>query len=143
VPHVKAGPTAADRRGVVLGWLTRLAVFAAVLGVIGFDGISLTAGHLGAHEDASNAAGDAAVAWRSADGTQYPAQALAAATTAADDRLTLGEALVPGSIQVAADGTLTLTIRRTVEHTLIAHDIGALKHLVTFDATGSGTPTNA
>ena len=42
---------------------------------------------------------------------------------------------------MAPNGTLTLTIQRTVEHTLVAHDIGALKHVVTFDVTGSGTPS--
>ncbi len=125
---------------MVVGWFTRLVVVAAILGILGFDTINLTTAHTGAREDADNAATDAAAAWSAADGSQYPSQAMLAAVRAADARLVAGESLVPGSISVSSDGTLTLTVRRTAEHTLVAHDIGALRHLVTFDVTGSGTP---
>jgi hypothetical protein len=125
---------------VIVGWFTRLLVVFAVIGVVGFDGITLVSAHLGAQEDANDAASDAAAAWQSTHGT--PA-ALTAAETAAEERLTHGETLVPGSFQIAANGTVSLAIHRTAEHTLIAHDIGPLRHLISFQTTASVAPATS
>jgi hypothetical protein len=125
---------------VVIGWFTRFIVVMAVLGIVGFDTITLTASHVGAHEDAVNAASTAASAWQS---TSTQAGAFTAAEHDAESRLTVDESLVPGSFHIAANGTVTLTITRITEHTIVAHDIGWMRHLVTFRSTASAAPASS
>lgn len=122
---------------MVIGWFTRIIVVFAVIGILGFDAITLTGAHLGAQEDANSAASNIAAAWQS---SHTAVGAYAAAVAAGQTALTHGEALVPGSVQIAADGEVTLRVHRVAEHTLIAHDIGLLRHQVTFDTPGSATP---
>ncbi len=129
---------------MVIGWFARLFIVAAVVGVLGFDSINLVTAHTGAREDADNAATAAAAAWQGADGATNPAAGEAAATAAAATRLVSGESLVPGSLHVSASGRVTLEVRRTAEHTIVAHDIGPLRHLVTFTTAGTAdAPTSS
>lgn len=121
----------ADREEVIVGWFTRVLVVFAVLAVIGFDGISLVSAHLGAQDDANNAAADAAAAW----GNQHDIEtALAAAQSA----LSHDETIVPGSLKITAAGVTTLKITRDTK-TLVAHDIGFLKKDTSFIVTGNGS----
>lgn len=122
---------------MVIGWFTRIIVVFAVIGVLGFDTLTLTSAHLGAQEDANNAASNVAAAWQS---SHTAVGAYAAAVAAGQTALSHGETLVPGSVVVAPNGNVTLQVHRLAAHTLVAHDIGLLRHLVTFDATGSATP---
>lgn len=122
---------AADRRRVIVGWFTRVLVVFAVLGVVAFDGISILSAHLGAQDDANNAAADAASSW----GSQHN---IGAALAAAQGALSHGETIVPGSLSITAAGVTTLRVTRDTK-TLIAHDIGFLKKDTTFVVTGNGS----
>lgn len=52
-----------DRGDIVLSWLTKLVLVMAVLGVIGFDAISMGVGRLQAEERAGEAARAAVRSW--------------------------------------------------------------------------------
>jgi hypothetical protein len=116
---------------VIIGWFTRVLVVFAVLAVVGFDGISLLSAHLGAQDDANNAAADAASSW----GNQHD---INAALAAAQGALSHGETIVPGSLEITAAGVTTLQITRGTK-TLVAHDIGFLDKETTFVVTGNGS----
>ncbi|HEX7355692.1 MAG TPA: hypothetical protein VF288_12780 [Mycobacteriales bacterium] len=116
---------------MIIGWFTRVLVVIAVFAVVGFDTISIASAHLGAQDDANNAASDAASAW----GQNHD---LAAALAAAQGALNHGETIVPGSLTISASGATTIKIRRGTR-TLIAHDIGFLKGETTFVVTGNGS----
>lgn len=122
---------------MVVGWFTRIIVVFAVIGALGFDGIALLSAHLGAQQDANDAASDAAAAWQTSHSTPG---ALAAAQSAAEARLGERETLVPGTFRIGADGTVSLRVHRVTGRTLLAHDLGFLKPELSFDATGSAPP---
>lgn len=125
----KTRPLGADKNTVVIGWLTRIVVVLAVLGVLGYDGITLTAARLGATDDADSAATAAAASWRQAHDPS-------AAWIAAAGRLTTTEALVNGGFRIAADGSVVLEIRRTAR-TLVAQDLPGARSWTAFTASGS------
>lgn len=114
---------------MVLSWLTRLILGLALLGVVGYDGIAIGASHAGASDDATGAATDAALAWqRSHDVTR--------AQRAAQAALTRTESLVPGSLSIAPNGHVTLTIHRTVD-TIVASHLPGIGRSTSFTARGS------
>jgi hypothetical protein len=116
---------------VVIGWLTRIAVALAVVFVIGYDGIALTASHLGAVDDANQAASDAASSWRTSHDLQAAAMAAAAVLPAS-------ETLIPTSLVIATDGSVQLQVHR-VTATLIAQDVPGVKKWVAFTVTGTAS----
>lgn len=116
---------------MIIGWFTRVLAVIAVLAVVGFDGISILSAHLGAQDDANDAASDAASAW----GNQHD---ITAALAAAQQALSHGETIVPGSLTITASGATTIKIKREAR-TLVAHDIGFLKKETSFVVTGNGS----
>lgn len=133
----KTGVPSADIQAVIIGWFTRIVVAFAVIGVLGFDSIIVVSAHLGAQEDANNAASDAAVAWQS---SHTQPGSLAGAQTAAEAALSHGETIVAGSFHIDSNGDVTLTVHRVADRTLLAHDLGFLRHQIDFDTTGTATP---
>jgi hypothetical protein len=114
---------------VVIGWLTRIAVVLALLGVVGYDGISIAASRVGAPDDADSAAQAAATSWQQSHNfTTAEAQAAAG--------LTSTEKLVPHSLTIAPNGAVTLKIRRTVT-TIAASHIPEINKATAFVTTGS------
>ncbi|MGH3745296.1 MAG: hypothetical protein ACRDTP_10595 [Mycobacteriales bacterium] len=116
---------------MIIGWFTRVLVVMAVLAVIGFDGISIVSARLGAQDDANNAAADAASSWNDHHD-------VGAALAAAQDALSHGETIVPGSLTISKSGVTTLKITRSTR-TLVAHDIGFLKKETSLVVTGNGS----
>lgn len=126
-----AGP--GDRGDIVLGWLTRLAVVLGVLGVIGFDLVSLGVGRLHA-EDRAQEAARAAV--RSYGVDQNLQLAYESALTQLDP---LEDGIAPGEFAMAPDGAVTLTVQHTAP-TLLVEKIGPIRTWATSRATVTGRP---
>jgi len=116
---------------VVIGWLTRIAIALAVVFVVGYDGIALTASRLGAVDDANQAASDAAASWHGSHNVQAAAAAAAAVLPAS-------ETLIPTSVVIATDGSVQLQVHR-VTATLIAKQIPGVNNWVAFTVTGTAT----
>jgi len=122
-----------DRGDVILGWLTKIVVFSAVIGVIGFDAISISTSRLGAEDDANAAASAASDTWQETHKLQLAYDA------AAEVAQQHGETVPPRSLTIGADGTVHLTVVRTAT-TLLVHRIGPLRHLDVVREHGSATP---
>jgi hypothetical protein len=112
--------------------LTRIIVLLAVLGIVGYDGISIAASHAGAPDDANGAASAAASSW-------LQSHNLTVAEQSAASSLTDTEKLVPHSLVIAADGSVTLRIQRTV-HTIVASHVPGISKTTTFTTRGSAVP---
>jgi hypothetical protein len=119
---------------VVVGWLTKVVIALAVLGVLLFDASALLIGRVSVADHADTAAQAAEDSWR--DAHSYPA-ALLAAQAAAD-----GDEVVPNSLVITPDGTTELSLRRTV-NTLVIRHIHQLASLnVVTEAGSAHVPVN-
>lgn len=125
-----------DRGDIVLGWLTRLTVVLAALGVIGFDLVSVGAGYLAAEDRAQDAA-RAAVNSFSSDKDVQRAYEAALAKTADDGKV--GDSIDPAAFSVAENGSVTLALKHT-SPTLLVEKIAPLRRFATATATVTGTP---
>ena len=117
---------------MVTGWLARVVAAVAILGVIGFDGISVVATHLSASDDADSVAQSAADAYH-AQGTPN------AAVSAADQQLPKGETLVAGSLQIDPNGAVRLTVRKTAK-SLVLHMFSQTRTWAVVTESGSANP---
>lgn len=102
-----------DRGDIILGWLTKLVVTLAVLGVIAFDAISLAAARFSAEDNAQTAARAAVASYGSDQDVQRAYDAALAAVATDGDTLD-ADAFVPGT-----DGSVTLRLRRDVPTLLV------------------------
>ncbi len=127
--------TTGDRGDIVLGWLTRLALTLAVLGLVVFDGVALVAATFQTEDAATSAARAAAESFRSSHDVQKAYDA--AYAEVADS----GDSVGTKDFRVAADGRVTLSVTRTA-HTLVLRKIGPLEHFATRTATASGVATS-
>jgi hypothetical protein len=91
---------------MISSWFVRLTLILAILAVGAFEGISILIASIGVKDDAQDAALAAATAYQSN-------HTALAAITAAKATLHDGETLVPGSVRAAANGTISLQVRRT------------------------------
>ena len=122
-----------DTGSIVIGWLTKLMVAFAIVGVALFDSISIGAARLGATDDASTAAEAASANYRSSHDVQQAYRA------AVDTLPSDSESLPPQQFLVQADGTVSLVLRRTTT-TLAAHRIGPLKKYAVVVVHGEAAP---
>ena len=122
-----------DRGDIVLGWLTKLAVTLAVLGVVGFDAIALGTAQFQAEDHAQTAARAAVESYR-ADKNLQKAYDAALAEVAPD-----GDTLDAAAFTAAPDGSITLTLRQQVP-TLVMEKIGPLRHYSTVLRTVTAAP---
>ena len=113
-----------DRGDIVLGWLTRLTVSLAVLGLVGFDGISLAVGHVQTQDHANDAGHAAAAAYASSKDVQV---AYDAALQALADDGAAADTVDPASFDIAPDGSVQLHVRH-VSTTLLLQKLGPLRH---------------
>lgn len=125
-----------DRGDIVLGWLTRLTVVLAVLGVIGFDLVALGVGRLQA-EDHAQAAARAAV--RSFSQTQDVQSSYEAALAQVAEDAGPSAVVRPEGFTVAPDGAVTLTVEHTAA-TLLVEKIGPVRSWATSRSTVTGRP---
>ena len=124
-----------DRGDIVVGWLTRIVVVLAVVGVAAFDGLSVAAGAVGTADDADNAAIAARDAWEQGHDVQ---KAYDAAVESLSDKP--GDTVLPDSFAIDDKGTVTLKVRRTVT-TLVMHSIGPLRDLAVVVESGTASPS--
>lgn len=124
-----------DRGDVVLGWLTKVTVTLGLLGLVGFDVVSLAAGQFQAEDHAQQAARAAVEAYRT---TPDPQKAYDAAV---GEVLDDGDTIETEGFAVGADGSITLRLRREVP-TLLLEKIPPLRDLATITRTVTGTPAS-
>ena len=141
--HLKPGPgpadhcavTLDDRGDIVLGWLTKLVVVLAVLGVVGFDLISLGTARFQAEDHAQSAVRAASAAYRT------PADLQAAYDAAYAEVVEHGDTIDATTFSVAPDGTVTLTLRRTAP-TLLVEKLGPVRDWADVSRTVSARPAS-
>lgn len=109
-----------DRGDIVLGWLTKLVVTLSVLGVIGFDLVSLGATRFQAEDHAQTAARAAAGAYAG------PTSLQAAYDAAVAEVVAHGDTIDPQTFSVSPEGTVTLTLHRLAP-TLLVEKVGPLR----------------
>ena len=122
-----------DNGLIVLGWMTKLALTMAVLGLIGFDGVSLVAAKFSAADRATTYANDAAGLYRTSKNidTTY-----AAIVAEAKDK---GDTVDIKTFSVAPDGIITLTMHHTAK-TIWMQKVSFLKKYTTVTEHGEGSP---
>ncbi|HSP37525.1 MAG TPA: hypothetical protein VLR26_07220 [Frankiaceae bacterium] len=116
---------------MVVGWLTKVAITLAVLGVLLFDATALLIGRVSVADHADTAAQAAGDSWR--DLHSYPAALLAAQVAAH------GDEIVPDSLVIATDGSTRLVLRQTV-NTLVVRHIPQLETLNVVTEAGAAHP---
>jgi hypothetical protein len=128
---------AADRGDIVIGWLVRLVVVLAVVGVLAFDGLSIGVARLAVTDSAAGAAREAG-------------QELAAGAAPQAAYLTAVEAAVTddaynevpaGSFVARRDGSVTLTVVRDTP-TLVLHHVPRSERWLTVRSTASWSPAS-
>lgn len=122
-----------DNGSIVIGWLTKLAVGIAIVGLALFDTLSIGAAKLGASDDANTAAEAASADFRANHNVQTAYQA------AVDTLPSDSETIPPRQFVVQPDGTVQLVLHRTTT-TLVAHRIGPLKQYDVITVHAVATP---
>jgi hypothetical protein len=122
-----------DRGDVVLGWLTKLAATLAVLGVLGFDLVSLGAARFQAEDHAQSAVRAANESWKSSKDLQAAYDAALAQVTEH------GDSIDPHTFTVSPAGAITLTLHRTAP-TMVVEKIGPVRDWAEVEVTVSATP---
>lgn len=119
-----------DRGDIVLGWLARVIGVLTVLGVLGFDAISLTTTRFAAEDHARTAAREAAATYAQTRALQAAYDAALAQT------LPVGETVDAASFTANAEGEVTLTLHRTAP-TLLLERIRPLRDWATMSVTAT------
>ncbi len=131
--NTRAVTGSADEGSIVLGWLTKLVISLAVLGLVVFDGIALVSTTLNAADHATQAASLAAENYAASKSAQ-------AAYDAAEAEVAKnGEKNDPKRYQVLSNGHVTLTVHKTAT-TLWMHRIGFLRKYTEVERSGGGSP---
>lgn len=128
-----------DRGDIVIGWLTRLLVVIAIVGVSLIDGISVVKAHYGTQGDADLAASQAS------DTFAHTRDKAAAYQAAVDVATTNDEAISKKQFHVdVRTGTVRLTLTREATTVVLSHIAPLRKYgEITAAATASPTPANA
>ncbi len=126
---------AGDTGDIVVGWLVRLVASLAVVGVLVFDGVSLGVAHLEVSDDAATASRAASRAAEAGATTQAAYDA--AWRAVAEDEV--GVELPVDGFAATADGTVTVTVQRTVP-TLVLQYVPGSDDWLTVSATSTHTP---
>jgi len=124
-----------DVGAVVLGWFTKLVLVLGVLGLLGFDGISLLRTDFSAADQASTTASAAADAYKSSHDVQLSYNAALAAVAGN------GDTIETTTFAVAPTGAVSLVLHRTAA-TLWMKDVGPLRGWTDISAKGEGAPTS-
>ena len=98
-----------DDGGVVIGWLTRVVVTFAIIGVVLFDAISIGTTSTSIADQGSTAAQEASGVWNNTHDIQQAYDAAVASAGAADARNEVSTT----RFTVDPDGTVHLVIKRT------------------------------
>ena len=126
--------SARDRGDIVLGWLTRLVVVLSVLGLVGFDGLSLAQSRFQASDRATTAASAASTSWTQTKNLQAAFNAAYATTQD-------GDTIETKTFAVTPDGKVTLRLHHTAT-TLLLQRVRALRHYAEAVETGTARPAS-
>lgn len=121
-----------DRGSIVLGWLTKVTLTLAVLGLIGFDVVALGVARFAAEDDAQQAARAASAAYRG------PADLQRAYNAALAEVADGGSTIDAPSFSITPEGTVTLTLRQTAP-TLLVEKIAPIRSWADVTTTVSAT----
>jgi len=124
-----------DRGDVVLGWLTKVVASMALVGLVGFDAVSIGATQFQA-EDHAQAAVRAAVESYRADKNVQTSYDAALGAVIAD-----GDSIDVEGYAVGADGSVTLRLRR-VAPTLLVEKVRQLRSWTDITSTVTGRPAD-
>ena len=124
---------AGERGDVVLGWLTKVVATLAVLGLIGFDAVSLGAARFRAEDSAHQAARAAAESFSTTKDMQKSYEA------ALDEVLDTGDTIDPAGFTISPQGAVTLTLRHEAA-TLLVEKIPPLREYAVVTLTATGRP---
>ena len=116
----------------MLGWLTKLVLLFAVLGVLLFDGIAIAVNNMTAQDEANIAAQAAAESYKSTHDLQAAYSAAVAAVAGKNEKV------LPRSFVIATDGSVHLVLRRETT-TLVTHYFGALQKYERAEVSGEAT----
>ena len=127
--------TARDEGAIVLGWLTKLIVVLAVLGVLAYDGISILTANISTSDRANTLASEAA---DDVKGMKDINKAYAVIVAEAEEH---GDTIEPQDFRVGPDGHVTLVLRTDAASVWMTH-VAPLRHLLKVHATGEGNPSS-
>ena len=122
-----------ERGDVVLSWITKLAVFFGLAGIILFDAISVGTTYSSVADQGSYAAREASETW---DATKDLQKAYLAASAVAAEANSLNE-VDPKTFRVDTDGRVHLTITRTAT-TMVLERIGPIEHWAQVEVEANG-----
>lgn len=128
-----SGPLPRDRGDIVLGWLTKVVATLAVLGLVGFDAMSLGVARIQAEDHAQQAVRAAAAAYNGSRDLQAAYEAALAAVLPSADTID------PASFTVAPDGAVTLSLRHETA-TLLVEKVPPLRQYAMVVRTVTGRP---
>jgi hypothetical protein len=124
----------ADDGSIVLGWMVKIAITIAVVGVLLFDGVTIAMAHTRVVDAANSAATAGMQAYAT---TKSVAKAKAAAVSAAEEA---DAVVVSPGVVVAKNGSVTVTVQVTVNTTVLGKLPGTKTWpTATSTATVSGT----
>jgi hypothetical protein len=133
VPALSALRLSDDRGGIVLGWLTRIAVFFGLAGLVLFDAISIGTTAMNVADQGSAAAYHASEVWQNSKNLQLAYNA--AVETAAQENP--DDVIATRDFKIDPDGTVHLTVSRTAT-TLVVYRIGPIKDWAHIERRASG-----
>ncbi|MFC5998887.1 hypothetical protein ACFP6A_09170 [Quadrisphaera sp. GCM10027208] len=124
-----------DAGGIIVGWLTKLVVVGAVVGVVAFDAVSIGVSRLAVEDDGALAAREAST---DLGRTRSVQSAYTAALSAATEANPLNE-VPPQSFEALPDGTVRLVVGRDAT-TFVVHRIGWIADWAHVEAHVEGHP---
>jgi hypothetical protein len=123
-----------DRGDIVLGWLTKLVVALGLLGILGFDAISLVQARVQAADHATTAASAAADEYRSTHDVQKAYNVASAIVGGLDT-------IETKTFRVDADGRVTLRVHHEAT-TLVVRHIPPIRDWADAVGTGKALPSS-
>ncbi len=124
---------AADRGDIVLGWLARVVAILSLLGVLGYDGISLLHARVSVADTADQAAVAARDAWQDTRNAQLAAAA--ANSVVAESGATIADK----GVVIERDGTWRVRVHKTAPTFVLRH-LGGLAAVADVTSEGRARP---
>lgn len=131
--RIDGDPAGRERGDIVLGWLTKITVGLAVVGLVGFDAISLGVARLQSEDHARTAVRAAVESYRADKDVQRAYDAALAQVAPS------GDTLDAEAFTVAPDGAVTLRLRSEVP-TLLVEKVAPLRDWAVVTRTVTGRP---
>lgn len=124
-----------DDGAIVLGWLTKVVIVLAVLGVLSYDGIAIVTANISAADRANTLASEAA------DQVKGLRDVNKAYAVISSEAASSGDTILPQDFRVSSDGHVTLVLRREANSIWMIR-IAPLRKFLHVRATGEGAPAS-